>query len=57
MKAVEAKQSLGVAVGIGDIIVTRLIVDSGHVPAKDRVRRLVWVADSAVPVHMVCLIH
>jgi len=36
MKPLEAKQSLGIPVGVGDIIVTGLVVDSGYVPAGDR---------------------
>ena len=33
MKAVEAKQSLGIPVGVGDIIFIGFVVNSGHVPA------------------------
>jgi hypothetical protein len=57
MKAAEAKQLFGIPVGIGDIIFTGLVVDSGHVPAGDRVWRPISVVDSALPVHMLCLTH
>ena len=57
MKAVEAKQSFGIPVGVGDIIFIGFVVNSGHVPAGDQVRRPISEVDSALPLHMLCLMH